>query len=305
MAAEPPFFVVGVPRSGTTLLRHMLGGHPRLAIPRESHFVPSALSAPSGAAALELILASEQFAEWGIDADAVRRRAAATDMTPPAVVRSAFETFAESQGKPRWGDKTPRYLKHMPQLAAAFPGSRFVHLLRDGREVATSLRDAWWGTDDLALAAHEWRHTIAKARADAESLPADQYLEVRYRRLVADPKTELARVLDFLGEDMVDGLLDYADRAATEQPQLPTEHRHLAEPPRDGIRDWRASCSPAEQARLDALLATTLRRLELDPDASSTPWRRADAEARLFARRVRLKLKRSRQRRDLPSAQPG
>ena len=90
MTGEAPFFIVGVPRSGTTLLRQMLRGHPRLAIPRESHFVPAALAAPTGAAALDLIVNDEHFAQWAIDADQVRRRAAATDMSPPAVVRASW-----------------------------------------------------------------------------------------------------------------------------------------------------------------------------------------------------------------------
>jgi hypothetical protein len=290
--AEPPFFIVGVPRSGTTMLRHMLAGHPRLAIPRESHFVPAALSAPSGAAALDLILATRQFSEWGVDPDVVRDRASRTDMTPSAVVHATFETYAAAQGKPRWGDKTPRYVAHMPQLAAAFPDARFVHILRDGREVATSLRDAWWGPGDLLLAAHEWRRTVAQGLDDAATLPAERYLEVRYQRLASSPEAELTRVLHFLGEEMVDGLLDYADRAISEQPQLPVEHRHLAEPPKAGLRDWRASCTPAEAARLDALLAPTLRRCGLDQHVSSTGWRRAEAEARLLAARYRRRRQR-------------
>src|SRR4051794_17280172 len=136
MSELAPFFIVGVPRSGTTLLRQMLRGHPRLAVPPESHFVPAALNAPSGAAALELILRDEHFADWQVDAADVRRRATTSDMTPASVVRAAFETYAQAQGRPRWGDKTPAYVLHMPLLAEAFPGARFVHIIRDGRDVA-------------------------------------------------------------------------------------------------------------------------------------------------------------------------
>src|SRR4051812_40353968 len=194
MEQLPPFFIVGVPRSGTTLLRQMLRGHPRLATPRESHFVPPALSAASGDAALDVILTSRQFAEWGIDADAVRRRARLTDRTPAAAVRAAFETYAESQGKPRWGDKTPGYVRRMPQLAAAFPGAKFVHIIRDGRQVAASLSETWWGPHDILFAADHWRRIIGEARAAVGALPPSQYLEVRYADLVADPEPLLAHI---------------------------------------------------------------------------------------------------------------
>lgn len=290
--SETPFFIVGVPRSGTTLLRQMLRGHPRLAIPLESHFVPAALAAPTGPAALDLILADDNFRQWGLDPDLVRRRAAATDGTPAAVVQSAFEAYADAEGKSRWGDKTPLYVRHMPLLAAAFPGAQFVHIIRDGREVTTSMRDAWWGPNDLAFAAQLWRRTIAQARKAAGTLAPQQYLEVRYDRLVTAPQVELTRILDFLGEDIVDGLLDYRERVAAELPRLPHEHRHLLEPPTERIRDWRASCSPAEQERLNALLAPTLRLLGLGPEPAPSPLRRAEAELMLLRLRAQRRLTR-------------
>src|SRR4051812_41352804 len=103
MGADAPVFVVGVPRSGTTLLRQMLRGSENLAIPRESHFVPRALDAATPGAALDTILSSTEIATWDIDPDAVRQRAAPA-ASPAAVVRAAFETYADAHGRRRWGD---------------------------------------------------------------------------------------------------------------------------------------------------------------------------------------------------------
>jgi hypothetical protein len=284
---DTPFFIVGVPRSGTTLLRQLLRGHPRLAVPPESHFVPAALRAADGAAALQVVLGSEHFAEWSIDPAAVTEQAHATDMSPAAVVRSAFEAYAAAQDRPRWGDKTPAYLMHLPLLAQAFPGARFVHLVRDGREVAVSWRDAWWGPDDVLLAAHQWRRMINRSAADSERLPAGSRIQVRYDALVTDPKAELTRILAFLGEEMREGLLDSGDRSAADRSAAPREHRRLLEPPRPQVRDWRASCSPREQARVEALVGPTMRRLGLADDLAAGAWRRLDAEAHLLPRRAR------------------
>jgi hypothetical protein len=195
--------------------------------------------------------------------------------------------YAEAQGKPRWGDKTPSYLLHMPLLTRAFPGARFVHIVRDGREVATSWRETWWGPDDVLLTAHQWRRMLARSAADARRLPPGSLLEVRYAALVEEPMPQLARILDFLGEDMQDDLLAYAERSAADLPGTPREHRHLLEPPRSQIRDWRASCTPAEQARVEALVAPTMRRLGLGGHLRSTPWRRLDAELHLLPVRGR------------------
>lgn len=285
MAADAPFFIVGVPRSGTTLLRQMLRGHPRLAVPPESHFVPTALRAADGDAALREVLGNEHFAEWGLDPDAVRERVGATDGTPSAVVRATFETYAAAHNRPRWGDKTPAYLVHLPLLAQAFPAARFVHIVRDGCEVAVSWSETRWGPADLLLAAHKWRRMVTRARRDGARMP-ERYLEVQYRRLVANPDEELARILAFLGEDMAAGLADYQARSAVEMPGLPFEHRHLLQPPDRQVRDWRTSCTIAEQARVEAIVARTMRRVGLDGNEPAM-WRRADAELRLLPLRVR------------------
>jgi hypothetical protein len=289
MAGDAPFFIVGVPRSGTTLLRQMLRGHPRLVVPPESHFVPAVLAAPTAEAALDRMLGDEHFVRWGIDPADVRRRAATGQQTPAGMLRAAYETYADAHGRPRWGDKTPAYVVHIPLLAATFPGAQFVHIIRDGRDVAASWRETWWGPDDVLVTAHQWRRMIARGQAAAARLPHGRYLEVRYDRLVADPEPELARVLEFLGEEMHGGLLDYTERFATDLPNTPVEHRHLLEPPRAHVRDWRASCTPQEQARVEAVVAPTMRRLSLDTDIRTTPWRRADAELRLLPHRLRAR----------------
>ena len=286
MSEAAPFFIVGVPRSGTTLLRQMLRGHPRLAVPSESHFVPTALNARSGAAALELILRDERFGRWQVDAADVRRRAAASDMTPASVVRAAFEAYAHAQGRPRWGDKTPAYVLHMPLLAKAFPGARFIHIVRDGREVAVSWREARFGPDDVLLSAHQWRRMIRRAESAAERLPEGSLLDVRYAALVAQPHEQLARIVEFLGEHMHDGMLDYTERSAADLPNVPPEHRHLLEPPRRHVRDWRSSCTPAEQARVEAIVAPTMRRLGLEMTPPTTARQRLEAELRLLPRRT-------------------
>jgi hypothetical protein len=295
MGAQAPVFVVGVPRSGTTLLRQMLRGIPSLAIPRESHFVPAALDAPTPAAALDIVLSSPKLATWDVDPDAVRQRAA-TAATPAEVVRAAFEAYALEQGRPRWGDKTPGYVLHIDRLANAFPDAVFVHLVRDGREVADSLREQQWGPPDLLLAAYAWRKGVRAGREAGERLGPSRYLEVSYEQLAAAPEDALTRVCRFLDEEVaLEDMFDYAGRATTEHPVLPHLHRHLAEPPTPGLRSWRANCSLTEQLDIEALMGPTLARFGYEPSApSQKPLRRATAEAKLYARRARARWARSR-----------
>ena len=290
MGADAPVFVVGVPRSGTTLLRQMLRGSRTLAIPRESHFVPRALEAPTPTAALDVVLSSPKLTTWEIDPDAVRRRAASA-ADPAAVVRAAFETYAEAQGRRRWGDKTPGYVAHIDLLARAFPDALFVHIVRDGREVADSLREQQWGPPDLLIAGYAWRTWVSAGRDAGERLGPSRYHELAYEELAAAPAEALTRVCEFLDEEVVlDDMFDYAARAAGEHAVLPHLHRHIAEPPTPGLRDWRAHCSPDEQLDVEAIMGPALVRFGYQPSpASQAPWRRARAESKLYARRARAR----------------
>src|SRR5687767_7251824 len=141
---QPAPFVVGVSRSGTTLLRLMLDAHPQLTIPPETHFVPELIRAAgrrraSAEGLAEIIVSQRQWGDFGVDEAELRLRLEALDRVEPAgALRAFYGLYAEKQGKPRWGDKTPIYVEHMRGIAKALPEARFVHLIRDGRDVALS-----------------------------------------------------------------------------------------------------------------------------------------------------------------------
>ena len=146
----PAPFIVANPGSGTTLLRMMLDAHPDLAIPPETHFVPDLIER-----AREIRRASDRKPTGAELAGRDRRRTAAgptsTSTRPSwrermsgrrgeagakAAIRAFYELYAESQGKSRWGDKTPDYLRSIRRIGRTLPEARFVHLVRDGRDVA-------------------------------------------------------------------------------------------------------------------------------------------------------------------------
>lgn len=233
-AAAPPFFVVGSPRSGTTLVRMMLDCHPNLAVPRESHFVVGLAGrrfrmARRPQLAIERILTHPRFAVWGLDPDLVRAAAGVLGpRTYADAVRVVFATWAAAAGKPRWGDKTPGYVSHIPLLARLFPDARFVHVIRDGRRLGTA-----------------------------------RYMELHLRDLIADPERAMRQVLDFLGEPWSPAVLDYRAKAEAFLAQRATNprmdiHRHLVKPPTPGLRDWRAGLSPRTCRLVEAACAPVL-----------------------------------------------
>jgi Sulfotransferase family len=210
----PAPFVVGVGRSGTTLLRMMLDAHPELAIPAETHFVPELIEARDPARMTALITGARNWGDFNLDAAELGQRIGALDRPEPAdVIRAFYELYAERQGKPRWGDKTPIYVTRMRAISSTLGEARFVHLIRDGRDVALSRRRRGMGAGKpMADTANRWKRRIEAARADARRLRG-RYLELRFEDLVDDPEPALRRICELIELDYDSGMLDYPERA--------------------------------------------------------------------------------------------
>ena len=147
----PAPFVVGACRSGTTLFHLMLNAHPDLAIPPETHFVIDLLKAPAGAAQpveafLQRVSSNPFWQDQHVGAEALRQRLTAlAPFSMGAALRAFYRLYADNAGKARYGDKTPLHLAYMPQIHALLPEARFIHVIRDGRDVALSMKDMFWG----------------------------------------------------------------------------------------------------------------------------------------------------------------
>jgi hypothetical protein len=279
----PAPFVVGVSRSGTTLLRLMLDAHPELVIPPETHFIPEVVKACRDGAGpdevLALLITHRRWPDFRLEPDELGRRLRGLDpLTAGGALRSFYDLYAERAGKPRWGDKTPRYTRKMPLIERALPEARFVHLIRDGRDVALSLMEVHFGPDDVRGAAERWTQWIAQARRHGERV--GHYLELRYEDLIADPEDRLREICRFIELPWDPAMLDYHRRAEGRideivrdfdrdggRPPVPAEvrahqHRHVSQPPRgDRVARWRRDMSPADQAAFEEIAGELLGQL--------------------------------------------
>lgn len=281
---ERPFYVIGVGRSGTTLLRVMLDEHSRLAIPGEAPWVTSV----DPSAGVRGILAHPRFGEWELDPAAVM--AAVERHQPetwPDLIDTLFCAVAARRSKPRWGDKTPSHIDHLAKLARWFPDAAFVHIIRDGRAVAASLAEQPWGPRNAMAGAFYWRHAVSRARRIGRRL-GHRYHEVRLEDLVADPEQALGAICTFLGEDYEPAMLEYPRTVRAKGGILERAHRHLADPPTAGLRDPHAGLRPVESRAVEAVCRPLLRDLGYPVGPlSPTGWVVARADrARGAARRL-------------------
>jgi hypothetical protein len=296
-----PFpFVVGCERSGTTLLRLMLDAHPDMAVPPESYFIVDLYrrrhryerrDQPFDTIGLANDLAgSRWFRAWGIppkDLATVMRREDGVDFAE--AIRKLYRGYARMHGKSRYADKTPAYVQHIRALAGIFPEARFVHLIRDGRDVALSLSEVRWGPGSLLEGALQWRERVGRGRHAGMEIGARRYLEVRYERLVADPEPVLREVGEFLELPFDEAMVRHAETAAERIPgRADGLHRRAATAPVTGVRDWRRDLATEDLAAVEAAVGDVLDELGYEravPDPPREAKRRAQVAAARRARR--------------------
>jgi hypothetical protein len=277
----PVPFIVGTGRCGTTLLRMMLDAHPQLAIPPETHFVSRLASLSQNdpharGVFLSVVLTNPRWPDFHLDEYRLTRGIDAIDPFDPAeAVREFHRLYAARFGKPRWGNKTPIYLLHMRAIAGLLPEAHFIHVIRDGRDVALSIGDLWFGPRSIDDTAHWWRARVEEGWCQAAGLA--HYVEVRYEDLIVDPEGVLRRLCRFLDLPWSPVLLEYHERAASRLAELdqaiatPDGLRIITAPERQAIfasttREpdprkcgrWRTEMSAADQATFERIAGDTL-----------------------------------------------
>lgn len=296
-ATSTPFFIVGSGRSGSTVLRMMLASHSRLTIPPETWYliplvmrfsVDSPLRAEEVEQAVAIITGHYRWPDMKLDAEDFRRRV--SQLSQPSLgdlAEVVYRWHLQAEQKVRWGDKTPPYIEIVPQLAQMYPGSRFIHLVRDGRDVAKSFRatnwiDSRWLYDSIRgwTLAMEWHWRWARSEF------RDRILLVHYEELVLDPETTLRKICRFLGEKFEPRMLSWQGIVDAQVP-LRERKAHSRLKQRigaEGVARWKREMSAREIFICEAFMAAHLRRLGYELRYANALWRPLLAVTRMCNR---------------------
>ena len=225
----PMPIIVGSPRSGTTLLRLMLDANSALAIPPETGFLTLSEKLTGKGDKLrkkffEAVVNYSQPSSWpDFEIPEETFWAALTTITPFNIsdgFRTFYRLYAARHGKPRWGDKTPIYCKHLKAIRRTLPEARFIHIIRDGRDAALSLRRMWFSPGwEIETQAAYWRDCVLAARR--AGVGRNDYLEVRYEELILNTEETLKRVCAHCDLTYEEAMLSYYKRA----PERLKEHK--------------------------------------------------------------------------------
>jgi hypothetical protein len=304
---NPFVFIVGCPRSGTTLLRRMVDARADLAIIPETQWVPKWFEerngvTPEGFVTPEIIpslLEYRRFSPLGIDRGQLERLVSLDGpVSYSSFVTRVFDLYGEVRGKRLVGEKSPGYVRRLRTLHHLWPKAKFVHLIRDGRDVALSAigwRDKLarrfatsWSKDPVTAAALWWDWHVRKGREEGSVLAQELYHEIRYESLVSRPEEECAKLCDFLGIPYDGAMLRFHEGREQTDPGLSAKRAWLRVTP--GLRDWRTKMPAEDVERFEAAAGDLLEELGY-PRVSSRPrpemLRHATAIRSLFAQDVR------------------
>jgi hypothetical protein len=280
--SRAPVFVLGSPRSGTTLLYDMLlsaGGFAvylaesnvfNLLIPRFGDLSNQATRERLRDAWLN----SRLFRASGLEAQSIRSRLEEC-RNGGEFLRTVMQEICSTQGMPRWAENSPEGMLYLPLIKQLIPDALFVHIIRDGRDVATSLGKLryvrafpWEDRHGLLGCGLYWEWMVEHGRNFARTVPSD-YMEVRFEQLLARPQETLDQIGAFIGQQLDYEVIQQVAYGSVKKPN--TSFRQEAPVDFNPVGRWRKSFSEEQLLRFERLVGKTLSELgyELSTNAAS------------------------------------
>lgn len=267
------FFVIGCPRSGTTVLQQALNRHSRIAIPPETAF--AALLGRSRRAQADHIRRIN--ADLEIDLPLPARRISGVANSRAYYERMA-ELYLDRLQRPQvthFGEKSPTHQRRLGRLLRLYPQAKAILIYRDGRDVAASLKDLPWMPPDVDLGFALWLHYYRVQRRLQAQFPSNLHL-VKYEEFVATPERALRRATAFLGLDYETAMCDgFGNREGVPQWEHGWKSRAFGKVTSSRVGVWRQALSDEEIRRLERWGAGALKSLGYELTAGRTgtlPW---------------------------------
>ncbi|MBW4618430.1 MAG: sulfotransferase [Cyanosarcina radialis HA8281-LM2] len=275
---DSALFILGVPRSGTTLLRTILDSHPHLAVGPECPWIGGNYGKVASFRVLYYSLVNDRQGpvcnfEGVSEADVSRAIGQA--------ISSILNSYAAAKGKKRWLEKTPNHMTEIPFLNQLFPQAKYIHIIRDGRDVACSLfkqRENWGKnlsnrgetvTNTLLNSLQRWCHWLRQFEQWQEEYQLDT-CQIRYEDLVREPRPVLEKILEFIEEPWSDEVLTYEGQKH-DLPAWESGSRDVARKQQisnEGVGKWKTKFTDTERLIASSFADSMLLRYGYDRSLS-------------------------------------
>jgi len=266
------FFIVGVQRSGTTLLSVMLGNHPEILLERRSiaFRIITGFKNQYDLLPHHLEASPKDFLKWLIENDEGGRLAALIDhekigqySTVRELIQASISKKLSTTGKIIWGDKSPNLQHYLSDLLLLIPNAKIIHIVRDGRANAYSM--AKRTPRHLLLSAQQWVDGNIFGIVNQQILGEKQYHLIHYEKLLQEPEEALRKVCDFLKISWQESVLSTVDSA------LPEDKRYVKNfLDQKKMDTWKDNLSENKIRKIEEIQGTLLRRLGYTTETDTT-----------------------------------
>lgn len=267
-----PVFVVGCPRSGTTLLSAILDRHSQMAVTPETFFFHVLWHQLRGdrdrfpvQELVKLFTEARYTRDLHLDPAQLEEAMGTGEISVAEFFRIALQLFARMKGKSRFAEKTPQHLFYVPAILKHYPAARIICIVRDGRDCTLSLRKVSYAIPALRAYAARWRESTVAMLSYEQQFP-EQFRTVRYESLLARPEEEVTSLMHFIGLEFEPGQLD---------PSRPTgvyvdwdfdiKKNILSEIDPSRAYAWKRTASPRDLRIMNSMMRPYLGRVGYEP----------------------------------------
>lgn len=268
MCLESPIFVVGCPRSGTSLLSKILDNHPKIGIPFESHIYPKLYDWKNCYGDMSKNKNKERLVRDILSLETIRHWSETPKKSEiisrfrredfHGAFQATMEAWLTSKKKTRWGEKTPHNVFFWEDITEGFPDSKFIHILRDGRDVALSWKKVRFGPEHFYPLAESWKKYIEKVEDLKFSVDSNRIHEVKYEDILVNPGETISTICSFLGEKFYPRMMSFYKKPK----KYPTDKRNeenLSRPLlKDNMDKWKTQSTPRNLRVFECVAGETL-----------------------------------------------
>ena len=269
----PPIFIVGAPRSGTTLMAVLLDRHSNIAIGPETQFftefVPRNWADKTPKTHEQLVdsaLAFKRIADFHLDREQLLHHFRQYELTLPNLLRTIIEVHALRNSKSRPGEKSPQHLMHIPAILDHVPEAKFVCVLRDGRDVVRSLLEAPWALPKnprrFRLFCIRWNDAAEQTLYYQRTLTPHRFMTVKFEDILRQPRPEVEKICNFIGEEFETTQLETVQPSNVIpgwEKQWKTKASETLDPGR--IEAWRKSADQKQIWAMNSMMGDMLERM--------------------------------------------